>query len=231
MLVEQVNDGEEAEAKLTDQIFKLSEDLLQVKANIGIYACQLQELNELRIELGNKRQVFRGEQQEILAQKSKVLYAGQRLDSELKELRRKCNEVKNRLHEIQLIEAKYSYEVNYSQEQMQEQFSINIAVARDLLRTGSSEELTGLSKRLERQMAALGAVNPNVIEEYKHTKERADFKNLQLQALAVAKVYLTSLIKDIDRTRSKQFPIAFEIINVYFGDIFSRLFGGSKART
>jgi chromosome segregation protein len=85
-------------------------------------------------------------------------------------------------------------------------------------------------EKFEQQIALLGQVNPNAIEEYEKVLDRYVFLKKQYEDLISAKNYLSDIIKDIDNTMSKQFKAAFEQINEYFCDIFERLFGGGKAQ-
>lgn len=84
-------------------------------------------------------------------------------------------------------------------------------------------------KELERRIKELGPVNPNALEEYDEQQKRHDFMQGQASDLIEAKENLEHIIADMDEAMTKQFKKAFAQIQVYFADIFVRLFGGGKA--
>lgn len=162
--------------------------------------------------------------------KLNVLSALQQLEKELKELRRKSHELQTRLHEIDLMATKYTYEVTHSLEKLTQHFSLTREEAKTLCRDDSVENLTKLVRELDREIAALGPVNHAALAEYTSLQARYDFLQKQYQDLMDAKDYLASIITDIDKTMSVKFTAAFTKINEYFSDIFVRLFGGGNAQ-
>lgn len=162
--------------------------------------------------------------------KLNVLSTLQQLEKEMKELRRKSHELQTRLHEIELITTKYSYEVTHSLEKLTQQFSLTREEGKNLCRDDSMENLTKFVRKLEQEIAALGPVNHAALAEYTSLQARYDFLQKQYQDLVDAKDYLASIITDIDKTMSVKFTAAFTKINEYFSDIFVRLFGGGSAQ-
>ena len=162
--------------------------------------------------------------------KLNVLSTLQQLEKEIKDLRRKSNEVQSRLHEIELMATKYSYEVTHSLEKLEQQFSLTREEAKILCRDDSMDKLTKLVREFEREIAALGPVNHAALVEYTSLQARYDFLQKQYLDLVDAKNYLAAIITDIDKTMSVKFTAAFTKINEYFSDIFVRLFGGGSAQ-
>ena len=159
-----------------------------------------------------------------------VLAALQKLEKDMKELRRTSHELQARLHEIELMATKYSYEVTNSLEKLTQQFSLTREEAKDFCRDDSMDDLTKLVRRLEREIADLGPVNHAALAEHTSLQARYDFLQTQYQDLMDAKDYLASIINDIDATMSVKFTAAFTKINEHFSDIFVRLFGGGSAQ-
>jgi len=159
-----------------------------------------------------------------------ILSTLQQLEKEMKELRRKSSELQTRLHEIEILATKYTYEVTHSLERLTQHFALTREEAKNLCLTDSVEHLTKLARELEREIAALGPVNHAALVEYTSVQTRYDFLQTQYQDLMNAKDYLASIIADIDKTMSVKFISAFTKINEHFSDIFIRLFGGGSAQ-
>lgn len=83
---------------------------------------------------------------------------------------------------------------------------------------------------LKDKIKLLGNVNISYIEEYKAVSERYDFLSKQLSDLNIAKEDIELVIKDIDRKMRISFKQTFDQINISFGETFSELFNGGKAR-
>ncbi len=199
-------------------------------AQVALSDQELQELIIARDKLAEEKLRYGEEYKTAYAEKMLLLSGIQKLEKELKELRRKYNDIQSRLHEAELISAKYGYEVTGCQEQLQEQFDLGREEAKDICHPVSYEKAATVIKRLEDEIALLGPVNAIAIEEYARVQERYQFLQQQYQDLIEARDYLTSIINDIDNNMSRQFAVAFKSINEHFGDIFVRLFGGGKAQ-
>jgi len=198
---------------------------------------QMEQTNQELITLTEK-------QRDIATQKSKdeqghkdqyvvklnVLATLQQLEKELKELHRKQSDLQTRLHEADLLATKYTYEVTHARERLEQQFSLTMEQAKELCCEGSADQLSRLARQLETKIAALGPVNHAAVAEYTNLQNRYDFLQKQSQDLLSAQEYLASIIADIDKTMSTKFIEAFTKINEFFGDIFSRLFGGGQAQ-
>ncbi len=97
-------------------------------------------------------------------------------------------------------------------------------------------EITDMKKErnsviyLKDKIKQLGNVNISYIEEYKAVSERYDFLSKQLSDLNIAKEDIELVIKDIDRKMRASFKQTFDKINISFGETFSELFNGGKAR-
>lgn len=219
-------DGQQIQAYLENLLAEQSAAAVQV----ALAKQELQELITVRTTLTKEKIRYEKEYQIAYSAKMAVLTSIQKLEKELKELRRKHNDILARLHEAELIAAKYGYEVTACREQLQEQFSLSKEQAKEICLPESHEEAAAVIKKLETEIALLGPVNPIAVEEYARVQERYQFLQQQYRDLMEARDYLASIINDIDKNMSRQFADAFKKINEYFGDIFGRLFGGGKAQ-
>ncbi|MDF2874408.1 MAG: smc 1, partial [Sporomusa sp.] len=201
----------------------------QLQAEIGQAQTELASLAECKEKLVITKGQLAEVRQVYYAAKMELLVNSQRLDKELKELRRQSSDLQARLHEIDLLITKYKYETTNCYDQLTGQLALTIEAARELRKQDSIEQLLRMIAHAESQIAELGPINPTAIDEYNKVQERYNFLQEQSTDLMQAKDYLTSVIKDIDTTMSRQFNIAFKAISQYFGEVFIRLFGGGRA--
>lgn len=82
---------------------------------------------------------------------------------------------------------------------------------------------------LKNEIKDLGNINIDAIEEYKNVGERYEFLTSQRNDLVEAKKNLEQVIEDMLLIMKKQFTEKFTVINKYFGETFSELFGGGAA--
>lgn len=110
-------------------------------------------------------------------------------------------------------------ELGYSLEDAQH---INIA--------GSVNDWKMEQARLMAEIAELGSVNPNAVEEYEETKTRYDFLSNQLTDLDTAKEQLQAVIAEMDKAMSTQLYDVLDVVGKQFQHVFSQLFGGGTAQ-
>lgn len=214
---------------LAGQLSRLQVENQQIQTESGQARTELDVLAKSKEKLQNEKHELSEKRQQHYAEKLELLSSSQSLDKEIKELRRQSNELQTRLHEIELLTAKYGYEAANCREQLTGQLDLTMEQARALKQSDSSEDLVKKITNLERQIAALGLINPAAIEEYNKAQERYAFLQEQITDLLEAKAYLATIISDIDTTMSHQFNAAFKAINQYFSNVFVRLFGGGRA--
>ena len=162
--------------------------------------------------------------------KLEIVTAAQKLDKDLKELRRKHTELQRRLHELELLRTRYDYEVTRCKDELRDQYSLSKEEALKLYRSDDPVQLAKYANRLESAIDELGPINPTAVEEYAKLSERRQFLQTQYDDLVAAQDYLSSIIGDIDMTMGSQFKEVFHKINGYFGEIFVKMFGGGMAQ-
>jgi chromosome segregation protein len=85
-------------------------------------------------------------------------------------------------------------------------------------------------KKAERDLAALGKVNPLALEEFAALEERHRFLNEQLEDLKASRRDLLAIIKDVDDRVQRVFAEAFADTSIQFERVFGRLFPGGEGR-
>lgn len=84
--------------------------------------------------------------------------------------------------------------------------------------------------RAERDLSALGKVNPLALEEFAALEERHQFLAGQLQDLKASRKDLLDIIRDVDERVEQVFSAAFADTAEHFERVFSRLFPGGEGR-
>ena len=92
------------------------------------------------------------------------------------------------------------------------------------------EEQEKRLKKAERDLAALGRVNPLALEEFAALEERHQFLSTQLEDLKSSRKDLLDIIKEVDERVQKVFAEAFEDTAAQFVRVFARLFPGGEGR-
>ncbi|WP_326965652.1 chromosome segregation SMC family protein [Arthrobacter sp. CG_A4] len=92
------------------------------------------------------------------------------------------------------------------------------------------EEQEKRLKRAQRDLSALGRVNPLALEEFAALEERHQFLSTQLEDLKSSRKDLLDIIKEVDDRVQRVFAEAFEDTAAQFVRIFARLFPGGEGR-
>lgn len=220
----------QADGRLARQADALRTDGERIGAEIARAEAELAGVAQAKETLAADKAARAQDRDAILKDKLGVLAKQSRLEREVKDLRRRQNASQARLHELDLLAAKHSYEVTNCNEQLRDHYSLDREQAQALFRPEDPEFLAARGDELAAAIEALGPVNPAAIDEYARLKERYQFLRTQFDDLTEAKEYLLTILKDIDATMARQFKAAFLKINEHFGDLFVRLFGGGKAQ-
>ncbi|HEY5582708.1 MAG TPA: chromosome segregation protein SMC, partial [Rhodoferax sp.] len=147
------------------------------------------------------------------------------------QLERELDPLRQRITEFQLKEqaARLGFE-QYTQLLTDAQADLE-AVAKSLVdgnvRLGGMQ---GEIDRLNRDIAALGAVNLAALDELAAASERKNFLDAQNADLVEAMTTLEDAIKKIDAETRELLSGTFNAVNEHFGRMFPELFGGGNAR-
>lgn len=158
------------------------------------------------------------------------LVDNQKNEKESKEANQRLRDIQAQLHQVELDASKTDYDMEQVQQEMLSQYGLVPERAAEEIPELEPAELKRQLRSMEREIAALGAVNPNAPQEYQELLQRHDFLSGNAEDLAKAKADLLQLIGEMEATMTKQFKAAFVEINEFFGEIFVQLFGGGQAR-
>ncbi len=128
-------------------------------------------------------------------------------------------ELVRRQAELKYLEETARKELNCSPKELTE--SDDTEVAEETL-----VEAEAKYQEAKSRIEAMGAVNPQALEEFQEAQQRYDFLNAQRQDLLDSIRDTEKAISEIDVESRKRFTEAFEVINVNFRKMFATLFGG-----
>lgn len=92
------------------------------------------------------------------------------------------------------------------------------------------EEQVKRLKRAERDLSALGKVNPLALEEFAALEERHQFLSTQLEDLKATRKDLLDIIREVDERVEQVFTAAYRDTAEQFERVFGRLFPGGEGR-
>lgn len=165
------------------------------------------------------------------AQRHREMLAQRREQEGLRDgLQSQFEQVSETLHRLELQHSKTETDLDILAGRIWEAYGCTYAGALEFAEEGF--EPGPAQKRIDairREVRAMGTVNVNAIEDYLSTKTRFDELNGQHQDLVKARGDLEQIIGQLDETMERQFAEQFKLINQYFGETFTALFGGGTA--
>ena len=223
----------------------------QRKQNLETIASRLEPLMELlhsseerlnvvipeQIRVANKSlEAIRGEVEKFRALRDEAYQstagAREEIESILAEqdrLNQRYKVVQNRLVEAEGKLTRYRMDCDRAVEDLNE-LGYSLEDAQHINIAGSVNDWKMEQARLMAEIAELGSVNPNAVEEYEETKTRYDFLSNQLSDLDTAKEQLQAVIAEMDKAMSTQLYDVLEVVGKQFQHVFSQLFGGGTAQ-
>jgi len=146
------------------------------------------------------------------------------LERELDPMRQRITECQLKEQAAQLGLAQYQQLLTDAQADLA---ALALSIEQDQVRLHG---LQGEIDRLQRDIAALGAVNLAALEELASARERKQFLDAQSADLNEAMGTLEDAIRKIDSETRELLAATFETVNGHFGRMFPELFGGGQAR-
>ena len=176
---------------------------------------EVERLRALRDEAYDKTSTGREEMESILSEQDR--------------LNQRYKVVQGRLVDMEGKITRHRMDCERFVEELQE-LGFTLEDAQALRIEGSVNDWKDEQARLMAEIAELGPVNPNAVEEYEETKERYDFLTSQLADLDTAKAQLQAVIAEMDKAMSTQLYDVLDVVGRRFQEVFSQLFGGGTAQ-
>ncbi|HXX36293.1 MAG TPA: chromosome segregation protein SMC [Thermodesulfobacteriota bacterium] len=235
---------EEKQKGLEGQIQNLSETQRSLKEQIlrkvkGIRECRLEALSlrekiqQWEGELENSLKQHHLKEETLSVQKERVesvLNEWKEEEASSKYLRRELEEVRQKIHEEEILASEVQLKLSHLQESMKERYGATLSSS-----AGASplelpkEEMSLRLAELKKSLEGFGEVNLMAIEEYQELRQRHDFLSEQQADLHQALDSLKKAILRINRTTTKRFLETFHLVNEKFKVVFARLFKGGQA--
>lgn len=165
-------------------------------------------------------QALRGESQE------KVRALTQEIDA----LHEQLAQDQEKGHRAEMVLSRTQAELSQMQQRIWDEYELTYAGAKEYLNEpfdlGASDKR---SSEIRREIRAMGPVNVTAVEDYRATRERYEELARQRDDLVKAESDLKGIIDSLQRQMERQFMENFHLMQQYFAETFSKLFGGGHA--
>ena len=210
-------DAEENLKKLSLSVDADSERLRSEEESLGIAR---KNLTETRAEF-EKADAARLSAQETL----------RAINEKLENLNREAEEISDKTHRLELLKQKIESDLNNLTARIFEDYQLTYEGALEF----RSEEfrLSEGERRInaiKTEIKALGSVNVGAMDEYREVSQRYEEMSTQRDDLIRAKEDLLDIIGELGGKMEAQFKEKLALLDVYFGETFTALFGGGQAR-
>ena len=165
----------------------------------------------------------------LYKKRMELLAEGQQADKDAHAASRQVNDLQGEIHKLEITAAKIELMLTDWQDKILQEYGLTPERAAEEALDIEAADLKQRLSELSAKIRELGPVNPNALEQYEELSGRHDFMQKQANDLIEAKENLEKILLDMDEAMTKQFNEAFAKIQVYFSDIFVRLFGGGQA--
>ena len=165
------------------------------------------------------------EERSALRQKRAALEQG------LQEQRRALDELREQQLKLQGQTGRVEADLENMQNRIWDTYELTWATAQKLKR--DDFEAAGATRRIaeiRERIRAMGNVNVNAIEDYVALKTRHEDYQKQMGDLRKAESDLVAIIAELAEKMEKRFREQFNLLNGYFAETFTEMFGGGMAR-
>ncbi|MCF4006348.1 chromosome segregation protein SMC [Corynebacterium uropygiale] len=155
------------------------------------------------------------------------------LKQQVSALRQQHSRQRDRAHEAEMALNQAAVRLDEVMAKTVEQLGIPVAELLENYHPGEGFDVAAEKKRLkqaEKDLRALGKVNPLALEEYKALEERHRYLATQLEDVIQARRALEEVIEEVDERILQLFTEAWEDVERHFPQVFSTLFPGGEGR-
>lgn len=163
--------------------------------------------------------------------KGAVLSEINTIDEKKGEIQAEISRLQNKIYQEDTKLQKVDIDIENMQERIYEEYEMTYSDCLPFKREefDIKEGMIEIS-RIKTQIASLGSININAIEEYKTEGARYEEMSSQVEDLRKAESDLMKIISDLSQEMLQKFNTEFEKINANFTKVFKELFGGGEAR-
>ena len=153
-----------------------------------------------------------------------------RKDQQIRQIRRQLDEAKNGISQINtnkaVLETRLENNLSRLASEYEMTFEYALANSNIEIDENAKEEVMNLRREIQN----LGNVNMAAPEEFTEVNERYEFLKKNYDDLIASRDKILAAIDEMDEIMKVQFEATFNAINEQLPSVFSKLFGGGKAR-
>ncbi|MBO6179638.1 MAG: AAA family ATPase [Selenomonadaceae bacterium] len=211
------------------QLEKNYEDEKNLKSGLSE---NVAKLNELQVERDAKKAAYEEGERErdaCYAMRMEKLSLINDAEKKIREKGKEKNELDEKIHQKELAISRLSLSMETAKNDLEESFQITVEAAAERILNEDIQTVRSKIREFKDAIENLGDINHGAIREYEELKGRYEFLTSQYDDIVKAKEDLTVVISGMDEEMERRFKEAFAQIEIYFDEIFVRLFGGGKA--
>ncbi len=152
------------------------------------------------------------------------------LTQEIDALREALSRDADKRHKTEMVLSRAQAELTQMQQRIWDDYELTYSGAREYLK--EPFDLSAGDKRtadIRREIRAMGTVNVAAVDEYRACKEKHESLASQRDDLVRAENDLLGIIDTLQKQMERQFMENFRLMQQYFNETFSKLFGGGQA--
>jgi len=235
----QLNASNQMSAHLKGELQSLDDDyrVLTGKSFLSDQKQQPEQSEALRLSreiarLENERDQIQLEINQVSEAKEKASFRQQELTSYNQEKHRQLDKLKNDNAEAMYEYTRLTERLEMIRTRLMERYELTIESALEqhpLTEIADEAAVRERIKTLQGQIAAMGHVNLESIEEYAREQERFDYYDKERLDIQAAYDELQAIIVDLDQQMVSQFKEVVDAVNEELPHSFAKLFGGGSA--
>lgn len=238
-----VSSFDESGTSLDEMIERIEQDIQNANKNIEN---KLQEIENTKLETTKTEEAIVNYEQDIEHIKSEVSNSSEKIEklkqekiekneelekieTQIEEQYNVLNGLKEQIVKVESKKAKQEQDIDELINKLWQEYELTPNNAGEYKKPENVQVAQKKTNELRKEIADLGSINIDSIEDYKKMQERYDFMNEERLDLEDSITKLRNVISDMTVTMQKQFAEKFKQININFNEVFIELFGGGKA--
>ena len=183
------------------------------------------EIDRIKAEVSNSSDKIEELKQERLLKNEEL----EKIEKVIEEQFNLLKDIREQIVKIESKKTKQEQDIDDLINKLWEEYEITPNNAQEYKKPDNVQLAQKRTAELRKEIADLGSINIDAIEDYKKMSERYDFMNSQRYDLEESIAKLRNVISEMTTTMQNQFAEKFKQINKNFNEVFVELFGGGKA--
>jgi len=238
-----VSSFDESGTSLDEMIARIEQDIQNANASIETKKA---DIENAKLETTKNEEAISNFEQEIEKIKSEVTNSSEKIEAlknektvkneELEKIEAQIesqysvlNGLKEQIVKVESKKTKQEQDIDDLINRLWQEYELTPNNADGYAKPDNVQVAQKRTTELRKNIADLGSINVDAIEDYKKMQERYDFMNEQRLDLEDSITKLRNVISEMTTTMQKQFDEKFKQINKNFNEVFIELFGGGKA--